>query len=382
MPNPVRNLCAFCIAVAAALLLVTGCSAPPTNFSQYPGFAQFYATHPPRSTPPSAADQALLARYRPRFFLPPGHAGMLDFYQDYIAQGQLVAGSGAVISTQVTPAILNAHKEDATAVFTHSPQPQATTRATIFGRVDHDDLELNGTRHAFTFLSYHAVFRSSGLVAGFEGWRAGLLSLIANLDDWHQLDHYTAATVVLGADARPVALMLQQHNYHHTYVFGPGMPLPADARVAVDIAIRSNELYPHAPQQMRHRAVRFNSPDELRYLLGFGSKPSIANEDITHGQQEAPYQLAFLPPSDAFYTFKGFLGQRRKLPGRDGPPGADFNTLPEVKPLAAQMLMGFWREGNAGDLARLDATYAKTGKQLDFVQAQALPFLQAVGVLP
>jgi hypothetical protein len=33
-------------------------------------------------------------------------------------------------------------------------------------------------------------------------------------------------------------------------------------------------------------------------------------------------------------------------------------------------------------LARLEATYAKTGKQLDFVRVQALPFMQAVGALP
>ena len=112
------------------------------------------------------------------------------------------------------------------------------------------------------------------------------------------------------------------------------MPLPADERIAIDVAIRSIPISPHGA------------------------------------------------PSDAFYTFKGFLGARRKLPGRDGPPGADFNTLPALKPLASQLLMGFWREGDRDDLTRLEASYGKTGNPLDFVRAQAVPFLQTIATPP
>ena len=96
----------------------------------------------------------------------------------------------------------------------------------------------------------------------------------------------------------------------------------------------------------------------------------------------ADVRSIFLPPSDAFYTFKGFLGARRRLPGRDGPPGADFNALPETKSLTSQLLMGFWRQGNREDLERLEQTYAKSGKQIDFVRAQALPFATAIGAAP
>ena len=102
------------------------------------------------------------------------------------------------------------------------------------------------------FAEYHAAHPPrdslSGLAAGFSGWRAGLLGLFADLDDWHQLDHYTAATVVLAESGRPVALMLQQHNYHHTYLLGDrledGLPAPADERIGVDVATRSNEREP------------------------------------------------------------------------------------------------------------------------------------------
>ena len=364
------------------LSALAGCSLPKTNFSQYPGFAEYYAANPPREALPSEQERALLTRYRPRLFLPPQHAGLIDFYRDYIAQGQLIDRDGKLISAAVTPDILNAHKEDAAIVFTHIPDRQATAQATVFGSIDHDNLEIAGALQRFTFLTYHAVFRHSGIAAGFTGWRASLVDIFADLGDWHQLDHYNAATIVLNESERPIALMLQQHNYHHTYVFGNEFAFPADQRVAVDIAIRSNELYPHSAQRLHHRATRFNSPEEMRFLLGFGDKPSIAEDDITEGRDEVGYRLAFLPPSDAFYTFKGFLGARRRLPGRDGPPGADFNALPETKALAAQMLMGFWREGNREDLMRLQNTYGITGNQIDFVRAQALPFALTIGSKP
>lgn len=259
---------------------------------------------------------------------------------------------------------------------------EAATHAKVVRRIDHDEIELAGTKQRFTFLTYHAVFRHLGIAAGFTGWRARLVSLFADLDDWHQLDHYTAATIVLNKSARPDALMLRQHNYHQTYTFGPDFPLPTDARVGVDIAMRYNELYPRLAQRAHHHATRFNSPQELRYLLGFGDQPRIAEVDITEGRDEVAYPLALLPRSDAFYTFKGFLGTRRRLPDRDGPPGADFNALPETKALTSQMLMGFWREGNRDDLERLDKIYAKTSKHLDFVRAQAIPFAQAIALPP
>jgi hypothetical protein len=71
----------------------------------------------------------------------------------------------------------------------------------------------------------------------------------------------------------------------------------------------------------------------------------IAN-DITDPAIEVDYTLSFLPQTDAFYTFKGFLGEKRLLPGRSGPPGADHNTLPERKPLHRQMISFHWREND------------------------------------
>ncbi|HSA81586.1 MAG TPA: hypothetical protein VLE23_12265, partial [Geminicoccaceae bacterium] len=80
--------------VAALLALLTGCMEEDANFSQYPGFAEWYAAHPPGEALPSAAERALLERYRPRVWLPEGHEGPIDFYRDYVAQGELRAPNG------------------------------------------------------------------------------------------------------------------------------------------------------------------------------------------------------------------------------------------------------------------------------------------------
>jgi hypothetical protein len=71
------------------LALLASCPLPETNFSQWPGFAEYFAQRPPSVTLPSEQERVLLERHRPRFFLPPAHAGMIDFYGDYVARGEL-----------------------------------------------------------------------------------------------------------------------------------------------------------------------------------------------------------------------------------------------------------------------------------------------------
>lgn len=353
-------------------LLLGHCGHSDTNFSQVPAFQAYYAAYPARHALPDLDAQRLLARHRPRFFLPPRHAGLIDFYGDYMASGTLYAADGTVLSTRVTQQELNHYKTDPRVWFRHRPPGTTPPPAVVYGRLERDTVDLGsaGTR-TLTFLTYHAVFRLSGVPASITGWRAACLALFGSLDDWHQLDHYTAVTVVLEEVQRPVALVLQQHNYTRTYLFGRDVAFPDDGRVVVDVAIRSNELFPHASARTTRRAVRFLTPAAMRYLLGFGRRPLMAADDITDGRHEAAYTLHFLPPDDAFYTFQGFLGARRRLPGRDGPPGADYNTWPTLKPWGRQVLVGFFREGDPADLARFEATYARTADPMDFVRAQA-----------
>ncbi len=342
------------------------------NFSQIPGFAAYFAQHPPRDELPTAAEQQLLKRHQPRIFLPKNHAGLISFYDDYIAQGRLKGPDGHVMTAQVTQRLLNAHKEDPQVLFEHQPDKRQAQTPVVFGRVDYSEHVLGeGEAQRFIFLTYHAVFRTSGIVDGVARWQALALSIVGNLNDWHQLDHYTAATLVLDDAQRSVALMLQQHNYVRTYIYGETLDRPQDGRPVIDVAIRSNELYPHETGRVRHRAVSFLDPKSLRYMLGASAKPLMTADDMTEPHEEADYDLRFLAPSDAFYTFKGMLGKRRSLPGRSGPPGANYNTLPSLKPLHRQLISGYWRSGHAGDITRLDAALATDHYIRAFVQAQA-----------
>lgn len=95
---------------------------------------------------------------------------------------------------------------------------------------------------------------------------------------------------------------------------------------------------------------------------------------MTNSITEQDYELRYLAPSDAFYTFKGFLGERRTFPGRDGPPGADYNALPQMKLRDLQLLYGYWREGNRGDLERFRRTKGSGLESPAFAEAQRSVF--------
>ena len=332
--------------LAAAFLLVTlsACArADDVNFSQRLGFAEYFAANPPSAERPDAEDQALLQRYRPRLFMARGLEPPIRFYEDYIAQGRLIARDGKVLSAAVSTDILNRYREDPHVVFEHIPS-KAPTRPEMLGRVDRETFDLGGKSRSFTYLTWNATFRTSGIAAGISAWKGFMLGIGGDLIDWHQLDHYTAVTVALDENRKPVAVMFQQHNYRRTYIVGADMKWPDDDRIGVDVAMRSNEFCAHKPARTVRRAASFLSADTVEYLVTGRAAPFRIANDITDPAIEIDYTLTFLPQTDAFFTFKGFLGEKRLLPGRSGPPGADYNTLPDRKPWHRQMIAFHWRE--------------------------------------
>ncbi|MCY4554882.1 MAG: hypothetical protein OXF79_00530, partial [Chloroflexi bacterium] len=288
----------YTITCLAGLLLVcawAGSAAAGSTFSQYPGFTEYFAANPPAEAA-GQADRALARRHAPRFHLPSGHEGPIDFYRDYIAQGYLMTGDGVRID-RPSKDDLNRYRDDVRAEFTHVPGA-AEPRPVVYGTVERTGLWASGepgrAAEEFTVVSYHLAFRVSGLPAGLSPAAAIPLRLVADLDDWHQLDHYTAAFVVLAGDGRPVALTLQQHNYLRTHLVGESVKLGSDGRFDIDVAIRSNELYPHNPG----RAVRFLDHDARAFMMGFGERPLMSADDITDPDRTVEYELAFLPGSD------------------------------------------------------------------------------------
>lgn len=355
-PQPaVAVVAAFAVAVllTAALARPAGTAhAEEFQFSQLPGFAAIRAAR--GAVPPDAAARELLRRFRPVLFIAPGEEGPLDFYRDYIARGELQSGDGAAVMRNPSREQLNQFRHDPGAVFTHHPpRPNAApaapvhpTRPVAYGGVRRAALTLaGGETRPVVFLAYHFVFRHSGLPAGMPSPLAALANLVGDARDWHQLDHYTAAFVALNESGAPFAVLLQHHNYLRTYLVGQDPAFPPDAPPMLDAAVSSNELYPHRAEKTVWPAAGFLGPKTADYLAGVRADPPFlrAAPDVTDGKIRVEYELEFLPPNDAFYVFEGKLGEPRKLPGRDGPPGAIYNTLPALHPPETALPAFYWK---------------------------------------
>ncbi|MDX1588729.1 MAG: hypothetical protein R3296_07300 [Oleiphilaceae bacterium] len=370
----------FLLAGLTAAFGLTGCALDEENFSQYPGFAQYLAAHPLDKAPPDARERSWLEAFRPQFYRSGGDDGPIAFYDDYVSAGRLYDGQGRLIADDVDRDLLNRHRNDPGAVLDHNGKaPRQPGTARVPARVSRDTLSLPGLEEPLeaAFLSYHLVFPHSGIATGIPAWQRALLNLVGDADNWHALDHYAAVVLVMvpakgvsldnagPRDLIPLAAVMQQHNYMRSYLLVPEgqdshpgqMALDGQGRVAVDVAQASHALFPHRPGRHRHRAVRFLRPERARYLISGEDAPFFAGHDITHGQHPVDYQLQFLQQDDAFYSFQGWLGERRRLPGRDAPPGAFYNTLPPLQPERVQLPVFFWHEeahGYPEDLAQLD----------------------------
>lgn len=327
----------------AAVFLPAGAFAGA--FSQYEGFAEIRAGL--GDAPPSEEERALLERHRPVLHVADGEEGPVDFYADYIGGGELFGGNNSPAIKNPTPAQLNAVRNNPEAVFVHMPSGKPKNIPAVYGGISTAVLTLsNGEARRFSFLSYHFVFRRSGLPAGVSGVKRFLAGLFADAEDWHQLDHYTAAFVVL-EDGAPFAVVLQQHNYMRTYLMHEE-PAFAGGRAVLDAAVGSNELYPHREGRTKRRAASFINAKTAAYLVGESEGGGLyAAPDITEGGRKIEYELRFLPPDDAFYIFEGSLGERRLLPGRSGPPGAIYRTLPKLHPLEKALYAFYWKDGDA-----------------------------------
>ncbi len=325
-------------------LLLTACTADTQSFSSRPGFSEHFKKYKPVDTIPDQRERDLLIKFQPKIYRSVNKNGIvqqgpINFYKSFISKGKLLADD-EMVSQQVTAEILNEYSDSVAVKFEYSGTYRSDTDAVVYGRFDQDTLSFNDTDYPLEFLSYNLVFPASGIIKGLGTLQSLALTIAGSLNDWHQLDHYVGMSIAL-YQQQPVAITLQQHNYHTTFVLGQDFRLPEDNRIQVDIAMRSNELYLHNKTEVQHPAVSFITAKNIEFLKNGTNKPLMAGFDITRGDQEVNYSLLFLPQSDAFYQFKGQLGKSRLLPGRDGPPGADYATLPGLMPRAVRMVTGF-----------------------------------------
>jgi hypothetical protein len=372
----------------AAVLLLAGCrpgSDRYRTFADFPGFASYYARRCADGDPgpPTMEDRELLRRFRPRFNLAPGSIRPISFYRDYLPHSVLRRFSDkAVVEETVSSEELRRQQDNTEVYLEYRPEkgkrgirtagPGKADPASwvkeipvVFGRVYRERVPLPGerggeTRHLdLTFLKYNLVFPESGLPAGLNRLAGWILKGVG-LDprDWHQLDNFVAAHIVLDGSGKPIAVLLAQHNHHRAYLAGRDIASPADDRYVFDVARRSNELYPgsYSESPVRHRAVRWSL--YLKYLLGGEGRLLASADDLTYGRRaggrEVVYDLGFPSPCDPFYTAKIMLGAPRPFfgfdIGRDGPPGSDYYTIPDLLPLGNLLKFSYLHDGDPDDL--------------------------------
>lgn len=354
------------------------------TFADYPGFKEYYQDRcktPP--LPPTGKDRELLEKYRPRFILPPGGSYPIEFYRDYLPYTVMKSWPGKkIVALDIKRGLLQKHRLDRSVYLDFdtrqyrsdgmdirwgegSPLPGPDRTPVVYGRVYREkvsfpDSEHGIEEHDLTFLKYNLLFATSGLPAKLSAWSRFLLSLGGfDREDWHALDNFVAAHIVLNGKETPIAVVLAQHNHHRTYLIGRDIRIADDGRHAFDIALRSNEIYPasDSAEPVGHRVIRWNL--YLDYLLSGENGPILKGADVTMGKSagggEFDYDLMIISPCDPLYTSEMILGEPRPFLGiylgRDGPPGSDYYNTPKLLPMGNVLKFAYLHDGDPEDIA-------------------------------
>ncbi len=376
------------LALSLSVLLL-GCTPPALwTFADLPGFTHYYGNRCQDPSPfhLTVQDQRLLDRFRPRVVVAPGSHWPIDFYRDYLPHTVLRDADrrGKILSRRVTRKTLREAEKWGSHLYLDLIRVPDLRREgkkpTVYGRVYHEEVSFRDGRNPkrvrhWTFLKYNVVFAQSGLPVGLPrvyDWALRLVGL--SPEDWHELDNFCAAHIVLDENQNPIAVLLAQHNHHRTYLVGRDLFLPKDGRMVFCAAKRSNELYPDRGEAhpVFHRTIP--SPLYLDYLLSGENGPWLTAKDLTYGLkaggEEVDYKLGFLDPCDPFYTSRLMLGEYRPFWGfnlwRNGPPGADYYTLPPLLPLGNLLQASYFHEGDQEDLRVLRQALNPKGGLYDF----------------
>ncbi len=328
--------------------------------------------------PVSAADRDLLERYRPRIFRAPGGRAPVDFYGFYLPDTVVRDESGKAVKKSPARKYLKKIERNAGWYLDYegpgSPCEDKGCSGYMgagYGRVYRERARFrtdSGTREMpVIILKYNFAFTYSGLPADIGWLKETAAGLVMDPARVHELDIHGAVQVVLSEKERPLVLLLAQHNYFRSYVFGVDIPaMPPDNRCPVCFALRSNEPYPcpAGKEPVRRRTV--GSPVNMAYVIDGTKKPLLSGMDVIFGPkagaQEVPYTLRFLPTRDPLYVSWIPLGNRESGLGflnfyRTGPPGMDLNTWPELKKYSDIIQFWYLRDGSREDAALMDRAF-------------------------
>ena len=296
-------------------------------------------------------EKKILEKYLPRIFISKGNIFPLDFYKDYLPHSVLKNNRGKVIAQEIsrkylkeierTPGIyLDYQKELQRCRLPDCSQDQRA----IYGRIFYQSMSppkeyQNESSIDFIVLKYNLVFAASGLPKEISWYKKVGISILGDLENWHELDIHGAIHILLTKKEKtPLILLLAQHNHFRSYVIGKDVILPQDNRLNICIAERSNEPYPCPLEKTKFRTV--GNPSDFDFVLGGNAPFFDGGYDVVLAPKDTVEQnlkLQFLPDKDPLYTSWISLGDEAKILGifptffRSGPPGINMNTTPKLK---------------------------------------------------
>jgi hypothetical protein len=381
------------VAMIAGIPLLVSCAKKASGyrtFADYPGFREYFGNRCEEADmnhTPEKEERELLKRFRPRLILSPGGRYPIDFYRDYLPYTVMRRFSDReIVAETVTPDLLRENRKsrqvylefqldryrdaglDRRVQDGEKDASLSERKPAVYGRVYRERVSFPCENEEpcyldLTFLKYNVIFSTSGLASKLPGGYEFILKLLGlNPDNWHDLDNFVAIHVVLDRKENPIAALLAQHNHHRTYLIGKDIELPLGGRMAFDVALRSNEVYPasDSKEPALHRVVQWSI--YMKYLLSGKDPPRYRGLDVTRGLNaggvEIDYDLTLLSPCDPLYSAEIMLGKPRpffgKYIGRDGPPGSDYYTIPGLLPLGNLLKFSYLRDGDPEDIALVD----------------------------
>ncbi|VAX16507.1 hypothetical protein MNBD_NITROSPINAE02-193 [hydrothermal vent metagenome] len=300
-------------------------------------------------------DLDIIIRFSPKVYAAPGSGHPIDFYKDYLPRCVV---RNSLKNNEII--IDNPSREDVkrmertNGVYLDYTGPTRLSGSPVaYARVYRENVSIGKKIIPFVFIKYSFIFPASGLPKKLAWYKSLAGAIAGDPDRWHELDIHGAVTIALAQKEErltPIALILAQHNHFRVYLFGRDAPLPKDGHASIGFADRSNEPYP-APEGDRpaeHATV--GDPTDFSYVITGRGFALTSGRDVVYGPdsggEEVEYEIKRLPSKDPLYVAWIPLGEKLKLFGfidsfyRDGPPGIDLFTWPELSDYGR--IMKFW----------------------------------------
>lgn len=227
-------------------------------------------------------------------------------------------------------------------------------------------------------IAYRAVFPVSGLPKYLGGLKTGLVGVLGQRKNWHELDIHGAIFIIVDKKtATPLVLVLSQHNHFRSYIFGKDIRSMNITKLCVSYALDSNEPYlcPDFKVKKPLAVPTSGDPTKLKFIFQNAGRPFVGAHDLVYGKGgggvSLKVRLLYLADRDPLLTSWIPLGEKKKVMGimssvsRTGPPGMLINTWPGLKSIAKTAQLFYFAPGDDQAFSLFIKSYKNRGKWIE-----------------